>query len=259
MRKIIYIITVFIAVSLYSCDPQKDDAIDIGKAPTGDFSIDNSDPNNIVFNAPTGLLYRWEFFGAAPTSHIQTPTVNYPFVGDYKVALILSGKGGATTIEKTVTIMSNDPTVGQKPLLKELTGGGAGKTWVYDKGNVDGYFYMTANYDWEEFWWQPADDGDIPAGINSELKFDLDGGYNYTLSENANTPGEKKSFVLNADDMTITFVNSNLPDADDENLNPDRAAKNVYQIKMLTDGELLLWQDQQNDDYAWAWRFKPKE
>ncbi|MBK5208227.1 MAG: PKD domain-containing protein [Flavobacteriaceae bacterium] len=260
MKKILYILTVFMIGFLYSCEPQMDNIPNIGEAPVGDISIDDSNPNSLVFeaNSNNGFMYNWDF-GNGSKSQKKVATSYYPFVGTYVVTCIISGKGGSTEIEQTIVISQNDPDVREQPFLKELTNTGAGKTWVYDTDNDAGYFYMTANYDWEEFWWQPADDGDLPAGIASELMFDLNGGYNYTLSPNANTIGEMKSFVLDNEEMTLTLINSNLPDVDDENLNPDRIPKNVFQIQILTDGELLLWQDQQNDDYAWAWRFKPKD
>ncbi|PCH52841.1 MAG: hypothetical protein COC22_03505 [Flavobacteriaceae bacterium] len=259
MKKISYLLIVVTMLIVSSCEPQMDDIPSIGEPPVGDFTIDNTDSNNLIFNAPEGYLYSWDFNGAAPSSNQQSVTVNYPFAGDYEVKLTLSGKGGSTIINKVVSVTTNDPAVGQKPVLKELTGSGFGKTWVYDTTNQDGYFYMTANYDWEEFWWQPADDGDIPAGVNSELTFDLQGGFNYSLVDNSSGSEMIGNFILDAENMTITFLNSNLPDFEDENLNPDRFDNNVYQIKILTDGSLLLWQDQQNDDYAWAWRFKPKQ
>ena len=256
MKKLLYILTAIAAVFMYACEPQMDVAPDIGAAPTGDITIDNSDPNNIKLSAPAGYLYRWEFFGAAPTSHLQTVTVNYPFVGDYKVKLVLSGKGGATDIEKTINITTHDPAVGQKPVLKELTGGGAGKTWVYADDNPDGqgYCYMVANYDWDEFWWFPYEGGDGPSpDFDGELIFDLNGGYNFK-----GVDGNSASFILDEENMIITFVGDNILDWDEANCNPDATSTGIYTIKSITDDELVLWQFQDNNDYDWIWRFKRK-
>jgi len=259
MKRISYILTLIAVVILSSCEPQMDKAPGLGVKPTGDFSIDASNPNYIVFEASSddAFLYNWTF-GNGIISQSKKDTVYYPFKGDYNVVLTLSGNGGSTQISKTVTITTNDPQVGQKPGLKELTGEGLGKTWEYNE--VDpGYCYMTANYDWEEFWWNPYEDDASPER-DATMYFDLDGGYNYTyIDPDGNET--KGSFILDMNKMTLKIIGAQIPDQYEENCDPDVTKTGVYQVKILKDHSLFLWQDQSalnpdDFDYGWAWKFK---
>lgn len=271
MKKITYILAVIVAVVMYACEPQKDVAPDVGPAPTGSFSIDNSDPNNVILTADAtdAFLYTWDLGNGAKAEGEQVKAY-YPFKGDYKITCTISGKGGALVSEKTLSVSVTDPAIAQKPGFKELTDGGAGKTWVYavpaDPTTADdpGYCYMTANYDWEEFWWNPynTDEATETPDFNAKMKFDLDGGYNYTFiaTDGTETAG---TFLLNMDDMTIQFNDAPIPDQNEENCDPDVTASGIYEVKILEDGHLYLWQDQSllnpdDFDYGWAWEFKPE-
>ena len=258
MKKVKYILSLIAAAILVSCEPQMDQAPGLGPVPTGDFTIDASDPNYIIFDATSqgAFMYNWDF-GNGLTSQSQRDTVYYPFTGDYTVVLTLSGSGGTSKVTKTVTITQNDPQVGQKPGLKELTGEGAGKTWVYN--DVAEYCYMTANYDWTEFWWNPYEDEPSP-DFEAGMRFDLDGGYNYTYiaPDGTETHG---SFILDMDHMTLQIIDAQIPDQYEENCDPDVTKTGFYLVKILKDHSLFLWQDQSaanpdEYDYGWAWKFR---
>jgi len=242
-----------------SCEPQMDNAPGLGAKPTVDFSIDDTNPNYLVFTAESNnaFVYLWDF-GNGMTSTQKVDTVYYPFKKDYTVTLTVSGNGGSASKTQTISISQNDPGVGQKPGLKELTGEGLGKTWEYNP--IDpGYCYMTANYDWEEFWWNPYEDDPSPES-DAKMYFDLDGGFNYTYiaPDGSETKG---SFILDMDKMTLKIIDAQIPDQYEENCDPDVTSSGLYQVKILKDHSLLLWQDQSavnpdDFDYGWAWKFK---
>lgn len=271
MKKISYIISALAFLFLYACEPQKDVAPDLGPAPSGDFTIDNSDPNYIVFevNANDAFLYTWDL-GNGEKAEGKKVTAYYPFKGNYKVKCTMSGKAGAKIVEKDLTIAATDPELVNKPGFKELTGSGLGKTWVYavpvnpTTADDPGYCYMTANYDWEEFWWNPynTDEGTQTPDFNAKMKFDLNGGYNYTLIDEDGSE-HKGTFLLDMENMTLKIIDSHIPDYNEENCDPDVTATGIYEVKILEDGHLYLWQDQStmnpdDFDYGWAWEFKPE-
>jgi hypothetical protein len=270
MKKVTYILIAIVTVFMYACEPQKDVAPDIGAAPKGDFTVDNTDPNYIVLtaNATDAFMYTWDL-GNGEKAEGEKVTAYYPFSGNFDVTCTMSGKGGAIITKKTISVTVTDPALGQKPGFKELTNGGAGQTWIYDYKAVDNdgepdYLYMTANYDWEEFWWNPYSlaYGHPSPDFFTKMKFDLDGGYTYTFiaEDGTETVG---TFLLDMDEMTLTIIDAPIPDQNEENCDPDVTASGVYQVKILEDGHLYLWQDQSlinpdDFDYGWAWEFKPE-
>jgi hypothetical protein len=272
MKKITYLVLGIFVVMLYACDSQLDDAPNVGGLPTADFIIDNSDPNNVILKgaSPDGFLYNWDL-GNGANKQGETVTAYYPFSGSYNVTCTVSGKGGHSLITKTVTVASTDPELVNKPVLKELTGSGTGKTWVYytdrpgwnvgsDPYPPNGYCFMVANYDWEEFWWDPYEDVGVDTpGVLNEIFFDLNGDYNYTFFSANGATGETGKFLIDTDAMTIHISNPWIPDYNEENLNPEKTATGDYLIKSVTDDELILYQDQGDDfGYGWIWIFKPK-
>ncbi len=272
MKKITYIIIALIAVVFTSCDPQYDKAPEIGARPDIDFTIDDTDPNTIILNAVSdnGFMFNWDL-GNGEKKQGKTISAYYPFAGEYTITCVVSGKGGETKTVKTVTIAKTDPEIAEKPGFKELTNGGHGKIWKYftpdDPTTADdpGYCFMTANYDWEEFWWNPYNDDEETEtpDYGAKMKFDLDGGYNYTyIDPDGNET--KGTFLLDMDQMTLTIVNAPFPDQYEENCDPEVTASGVYQVKILEDDSLYLWQDQSainpdDYDYGWAWVFQPEE
>ena len=271
MKKIAYIILGLVAVFTVSCEPQYDKAPEIGPRPTVAFTIDNSNPNTLILTAESdnGFMYTWDL-GNGEKKQGETVSAYFPFSGEYTITCIASGKGGESSISKTVTIAETDPELAEKPGFKELTGSGKGKIWEYDVPDFPttdgdpGYCYMTANYDWEEFWWNPYNDdyGTVTPDFGATMKFDLNGGYNYTFID-ADGNETKGTFLLDTDNMTLKIIGAPIPDQYEENCDPEVNATGIYQVKILDDDSLFLWQDQSifnpdDYDYGWAWVFRPK-
>lgn len=270
MKKIFYLLIASMVILNFGCKPKSEDSPGIGDPPTGDFTITDTDDYNKSFSVTnsTGFLVNWDF-GNGNTAVGETAVLYFPFKNNYTVSCTITGKGGTITITKSVNIAVTDPAVAELPVIKELTDTGVGRTWVYAiDANADrtgsspanGFCYMVANYDWDEFWWDPYEyPAGSPPGIDNEMKFDLDGAPNYTFYESAGSPGVVGSFLVNAVDMTITFTDARIPDYDEENCNPDVTETNVYEIYSVTDDELILYQDQGDDfGYGWVWVFKRK-
>jgi PKD repeat protein len=267
MKKIIFILIGIIAVFTTACDPQYDDAPNIGDVPTIDFSINDADPNTIIFNAisDNGFMYNWDL-GNGEKKEGKTIAAYYPFAGNYTVTCVASGKGGENIISKEITVTITDPAIAEKPGFKELTNSGLGRVWAYTvpdgftDADTPGYCYMTADYDWEEFWWNPYndDEGTESPDHNATMKFDLNGGYNYTFidADGTEMPG---TFLLDMENMTLTIVDAPYPDQYEENLNPDVAATGIYEVKILDDGTLYLWQNQLDWGYGWSWVFNSED
>jgi len=97
------------------------------------FTMDQSDPNNIVFSvtSATGFMVNWDF-GNGTLSQKMVDTVYYPFADNYTVSLAASGKGGATVTKKDVVIAQTDPEICANPYYQYLTGGCGvpSKTWM---------------------------------------------------------------------------------------------------------------------------------
>ncbi len=277
MKRIIYLITGVILVFIASCELQKDDIGSIGVPPTnGAITIDNSDPYNPIFKATAdnGFIYHWDL-GNNQSAEGQTVTSYYPFSGDYNVVCIISGAGGTNVVaNNSYNVATTDPAVANKPIWKELTSGGAGKTWVYNTvvtgtDYYPAYCYQTYNdttYDYGDGarCWEPANGWGqcvgITPDINGEMVFDLIGGINYTYHQIAGDAGVKGTFILDAENRTLTVVNPYILDYNIDCTEPTVTATGVYNIVRITDDEMILWQKQTDIDWGtgWAWSFKQK-
>lgn len=111
-----------------------DDSVTLGPPPPApDFTLDQSDPNNVVFTASAsqGFMINWDF-GNGILSRKMVETVYFPFADTYMVSLAVSGKGGATVTKKPVVIANTDPEICANIYYTYLSGGCdiASKTWV---------------------------------------------------------------------------------------------------------------------------------
>ncbi len=273
MKHIKYITVILILAVLYSCQPQKDKFGSLGNPPTsGEIKIDNSDPYNPVFSAVSegGFIYLWNL-GNGQTATGQKVTSYYPFAGDYGISCKISGTGGeGITTTKTFTVDNNDPKVANMPVWKELTGAGAGTTWVYNTDPATGspdYCYQTGNQaeldNWDGNGWQPSWSWgqcvQITPDINGEMVFDLIGGINYTYHHVEGDAGVHGTFILNTENMTLTVKNPYILDYNIDCTNPATTINGVYEIKLITEDQLILWQDQlDSEETGWGWSFKKK-
>lgn len=252
-----------------SCDPQTDSIGDIGPAPTnGSLTVDSTDPYNPIFKATAdnGYIFQWNL-GNGQKVLGQSVTSYYPFSGNYNVVCTIYGAGAkSVTVSTTYNVAVTDPEISTKPYWKELTGAGAGKTWVYNTDPATGFpdYCFQTYFDLVEYpnHWKPENSWGqcvrITPDINGEMVFDLNGGVNYTYHHVAGDNGIKGTFTLNTDKMTLTVVNPYILDHAIACTNPAVTATGVYQIKLLTDDEMVLWQDQKDGVTGWSWSFKRK-
>ena len=271
MKKTAYkLISGIMLLSFISCEPQSDPIGEIGPAPTnGKIAVTNTDPYNPVFTASAdkGFIYHWDLGNNQNINGKQTVTAYYPFAGTYTVGCTIYGAGGKEVeASTTYTVTKTDPELANKPAWKELTAGGAGKTWVYNTDPTTGkpdYCFQTY-FDLVEYpeHWKPQNSWGqcvrITPDINGEMVFDLNGGINYTYHHIAGDNGVKGSFILDSEAMKLTIVNPYILDHAIDCTKPVATATGVYDIKLLTDDEMVLWQYQQDGGTGWSWSFKKK-
>lgn len=118
-------------VAIIGCN---EDSVSIGPPPPApDFTLDQSDPNNVVFTVTSaqGFMINWDF-GNGILSDKRVDTVYFPFADKYTVSLAVSGKGGATVAKKEVVIAQTDPEICANIYYTYLSGGcdAPSKTWV---------------------------------------------------------------------------------------------------------------------------------
>lgn len=117
------------------------------------------------------------------------------------------------------------------------------------------HWFLSAPYAWDEIWWLPIADGVVSEdGFQSELFFEkIDDKLFLTV---VNSPGDEpqvSEFLFNPEEMTLTIVEDIFPGM-------DHAYKDTFQIKILNENELVLFQDGAGaaKNTGWTWRFKRK-
>jgi len=273
MKKIIYIASLIATTIFSACSPNIE-VRDMGPEPiVHEIKVTEVGINTFECSVDyeNAFMSNWVFADGSMSSG-NTTNIYFPFKGSYENKLYLSG--GSTKVETfTIDVESTDPAICDIEQLNLLTGGCQaenGKTWVYDTSIIDdsqGYCYMTARYDWEEAWWNPYEIGNPSEGFEDEIKFDIDGAFNFThyIKVDDGFKEEKGSFLFDYDNMTIKIIGATIPDSEgDGDNNPKAVSSGEYKIQILSDTELLLWQIQfdtgnDDDDYAWAWKFKVKK
>jgi len=277
MKKILFIVAGVMLILAYSCNPQEDSIGEIGPAPSnGKITVDASNPYSPVFTASAdhGFVFHWDL-GNNQTANGQKVSAYYPFSGVYNIVCTISGAGGQNIIATTTFKVDNtDPNISSKPGWKELTGSGAGKTWVYNTvvtgdDHYPDYCFQTYNdttYDYGDGsrCWEPKNGWGqcvgITPDINGEMDFDLVNGINYTYHHVAGDEGVKGTFILDWENRTLTVVNPYILDYNIECTEPSITVTGVYNIMRLTDDEMILWQKQTDIEWGtgWAWSFKRK-
>jgi len=251
MKNIILSIFIGLVVVLSSCNPIED-RFELGdKLPADqiDATVTSIDGTNMLVlkNNTTSVNGAWDYkFGV---SSQVTDTVVVPVVGTYDVTFIATTDGGLVYKDIPVTIESMTHAV---PGYSELTGNGAGKTWIYDKSD-NKYCYLGPNNPakWESVWWNPGSAG----YENSEITFSIDGAN--TLYKMTNEGAEETgSFLLDMTSMKLAIVGAHLPDYEYTGDN-----SGVYSISVLSDGSLVLFQGRTAaaGGNGWFWRFIPKD
>lgn len=269
MKTLLYTIQIaLLLIFATSCEPLEDKIGEIGSPPSnGSISVDKTDPFNPVFTvtAEKGISYHWDM-GNNQKMTGESVTAYYPFAGSYNVVCIIYGPGAQSiTATNLFDVATSDPTVLVKPGWKELIGATSTKTWVYNTDPATG----SPDYCFQTYWdlveypdhWRPENSWgqcvQITPDVKGEMVFDLLGGINYTYHHVAGDAGVKGSFIFDTKKMTITIVNPYILDYNIECTVPAVTATGIYQIKLLTDDEMVLWQNQ-GDGTGWSWSFKRK-
>lgn len=269
MKTINYMALIMLLASVFSCEIQEDSIEAIGEGPSnGSILIDESNPYKPIFtvSSDNGFIYHWDM-GNGQKLEGKEVTSYYAFSGTYNVTCIVYGAGAKNiVINQEFNVGTTDPSIANQAVWKELTGSGLGKTWVYDTNTETGvpsYCYQTTGdlETYPEGWtlgWGWGQCVGITPDIKGEMIFDLNGGINYTYHQTASDTGIKGTFILDAENLTLTIVDPYILDHDIDCTNTAATSKGVYNIKLLTDDQMVLWQNQGNGT-GWSWRFKRKE
>ncbi|TRW26691.1 hypothetical protein FMM05_04755 [Flavobacterium zepuense] len=184
---------------LFSCEPVED---------REDLPATNLDPSEInisvtnvgndvtMTNSTPDVIPYWSYKDAAGNElgHSNQNTVNtvFPFAGTYTVDFTAYTRGGAVqAASKTLIIASNDSEYFSAPEWSNLTNGVAGKTWVLDMSGPIGWagFDYPYNPNGDDYWnWFPDYAGNewvMPNKDWGEMTFNLDGGYNVSVTQTA--------------------------------------------------------------------------
>lgn len=215
--------------------------------------------NLIELNMVTpGVTGYWDYnLGRAYTDKVQFV---YPIPGTS--TFTFTGTLGSEFFTKTIDVQVDqlDTALDQDwyDLVSEETS--TGKTWVFNGGpEPDGgmWWYMSPNDDPTAYgtaWWNAAGDCCPPVDAAGSMKFDLDGGANFTYTSGPGEAPQMGSFVLDVKNQTLQINNGNILGAEAPRGNPD----GLYTIISLTEEELILYVPNNDGGTGWTWIFRPE-
>lgn len=200
MKKLLKLLAAFVAIgSIVSCEPSVDDESLPGTIGSSDINISvTADATNLVTmknNTPESLAY-WVYKDVTGnvmgTSNLKEAKIMFPFKGTYTVEFTAYTKGGAVKAAPvTLNIAETNAAYFTAPEWELLSKKIAGKTWVIDMESPIGWAGVdyTYNPDSPEAWsWLPTYAEASWSMVNKnwgEMKFDLDGAYNVTVTQTA--------------------------------------------------------------------------
>ncbi len=165
-----------------SCDPQDNDDHSLGAMPQESQLAFSATPsagkaNVIELKNESSIkgVAAWDF-GNGGTAKGENVKAEYPFKGDYTIAMTLYTTGGAVTITKVVSIANDDMSLLDTPMYNALTGGAAnleGKTWVFDQYHAGNFGVYPDDNSWD--WYAGANEKDGSCLYTQELTFIQDG------------------------------------------------------------------------------------
>lgn len=270
-----------------SCDPVDSDDHSLGVVPQENqlaFSATpTADKANVVeFKNESNIsgVVLWDL-GNGGTAKGESVKAQYPFKGEYTVAMTLYTTGGSATITKVVSITDDDMSLLNTPMYNALTGGAAnleGKTWVFDQYH-DGHFGVGPADSGKPDWWScPANGKENSSLYTQEFTFVQVGvkmiwknnGSIYTNEAGKNALGgtavvppagdfdveyaPKESYTYSLDEVNKTLTLS------DGAFMGHYAGTSTYTILSLTEDELYLKAvSTVENGNGWWYRFVPKE
>jgi len=209
MKRILYIVLAAVTISsfLFSCEPleERESLPGVTLTPeTIKFSVTQNTANKnevILKNGDAAVIPFWKYVDANGNelghSNKSDDKITFPFAGKYTVFYTAFVRGGSVEAAPvTITVPENDDTFFSDPRWNKLTNGQAGKTWVLYMtaplefiGNSPGYINRAVS---PPGWWPNLSDISW-AGLENkdwgEIKFDLNGGYNVTVTQTNPTLG----------------------------------------------------------------------
>jgi hypothetical protein len=123
-----------------------------------------------------------------------------------------------------------------------------GKTWVFYAAQP---WYMSNPTNYAEQWWDAWTC--CLADPNGKMKFDLNGGSNYTYYSDANSAGQLGKFKLSIVNQTLVVSGAPILGGQDGGRLPGNG---VFDIISLTDTEMILHTEKTvAGDSGWTWKF----
>ena len=256
-----------------SCVPIEDrqEAGPVVPATDFNYTITNDATNDYILyleNKTPGVLFSWDY--AWGVTRKQHDTIKMLVPGTYTVKITATTAGGLVTTTKDITVTKSNPSAFQEPEWAMLTNMTVGKTWIWDDtkpapwGN-GGFKGCNA-----PCWWAVSKSDLNGRGVGAdEMKFDLNGGRNLTLTA-ASVPSAgviKGTFDLKMGEILLpgwdvgklTTTNTTIINGILVN-NGNARAESFYVLK-ITNTELVLCAPEPGaGDWgtAWFWMFKPK-
>lgn len=210
MKRILYIVlaAVTIGSTLFSCEPVEDrdslPAVTLTPS-TLKFSVTQNPSNTnevILSNPDPAVIPYWKYVDSNGNelghSNKSSDKIALPFAGKYTVYYTAYTRGGsvdAAPVEVTVT--KNDEAYFSNPKWNMLTNGVAGKTWELNMADPVGWAgldYPAASGDnWNWFPDYASNSWVMPNKNWGEMHFDLNGGYNTSVTQTALTSAQQKT------------------------------------------------------------------
>lgn len=255
IHKILNLIIVSMLLFTVSCDPivDSEDLTNTTNVDGVELVALQSTPggNGITLQMKTPGVTGWWDFNIG-RSYSDEAKFNYPIPGTQ--TFTFTGTLGAEFFTKTIDVQID---VLDQPLNQDWydlvsNDTSAGKTWVFEDETP---WYMApingAPDSYSTIWWDAW--SCCLADANGKMKFDLDGGANYTYYDNAGVPQEG-SFALDIPNQVLDFVGAPVLGGQDGLRLP---GDGVYHIISLTEDELILWTPLTvAGDSGWCWQFK---
>jgi hypothetical protein len=156
-------------------------------------------------------------------TNLGETSINLPFAGTYNISYTAFDKGGSVTSTETITVTENDESFFSDPRWNMLTNGVEGKTWIVNivtQASIGfaapEYINTTVGGGWGA--WMPDSNNDIGwSGIETkdwgEITFDLNGGYNVTVTQTSEVSGSTQKTTTTGTytyEMTDEFTKDRL-------------------------------------------------
>lgn len=273
-----------------ACAPQEDTDYALGASPTEGQLVFTAIPTaenvNVIElknESKVKGIATWDL-GNGSTLKGETVKAEYPFAGDYIIAMTLYTAGGAVTTKQEVKIAKDDMSLLDTPMYRALTGGAdnvAGKVWVFDQYH-SGHFALGPSGGASPEWWSCPANGKAGCSLYSqEFTFTQIGvklewknnGYIYTndagrralgITDIVEDPGGNGDFDVKYVPKTgYTFTlneTARTLSLSDGAFFGHYTGASTFQIVSLTEDELYIRCTSVVDaGNSWWYRFVPKE